>query len=540
MNVEESLVLAARSLSLYLTLDRVTDAILDAVERVFDARACWLFLHDRDARCLRVVVFRGIDRGRFHGLTLPLGRGLVARAFRERRLIFVSDAQKEAGWVGPVRVRECGLKSICLLPIEHGREAVGLIGMDSARFDGTPGPGPRDVELLRAFAAQAGIAICNARRYEEAEGNRRRAQVLVEERRRLRAESGLLREELQDRGHSSGAIVGHSSALREAVDKARIVAPSQTTVLLTGETGTGKEMIARLIHQESGPRAAGPFVAVNCAAIPEGLMESEMFGHERGAFTDAAERRAGRFEAASGGTIFLDEIGELPLALQPKLLRALQDGAIQRIGSSRPVPVDVRVIAATNRGLEPAVRERRFRKDLYYRLNVFPIEIPPLRERREDVPELFTHFVVRAARQMHKSVESIEPSVLVMLERYCWPGNVRELQNVAERAVILAVDAVVGPGTVRLQDGLMAAAEETLPLAEVERRAIARALAAAGGRVSGRGAAAELLGVKPTTLHARMRRLGVSRATRPPVLLGICLVCGEMRTCRGLEPVASS
>src|ERR1700677_2481886 len=237
-------------------------------------------------------------------------------------------------------------------------------------------------------------------------------------------------------------IVGTSEALKHTLGLARIVAPTDSTVLIYGETGTGKELFAQRIHAES-LRSSGPFVRLNCAALPEGLLESELFGHEKGAFTSAVEQRAGRFEAAHGGTLFLDEIGEIPPSLQPKLLRVLQEQAFERLGSSRTFSVDVRVIAATNRDLTTLVDEKAFRMDLFYRLNVFPITLPPLRDRREDIPSLVRHFAGGASARMQRPIRSIPPETIQTLMQHSWPGNVRELQNVIERAVILAEDGVL-------------------------------------------------------------------------------------------------
>jgi transcriptional regulator with GAF, ATPase, and Fis domain len=291
-------------------------------------------------------------------------------------------------------------------------------------------------------------------------------------------------------------------------------------VLVTGETGTGKELIARAIHSCS-KRREKPLIKVNCAALPAGLVESELFGHEKGAFTGAIARRVGRFELADGGTIFLDEIGDLPLEMQAKLLRVLQEGEIDRIGGKAPISVDVRVIAATNRDLAKAVREKAFREDLYYRLNVFPIQLPPLRERRGDIPLLAGYFASRIAAQLGKPIDGIAPSTIERLAAYRWPGNIRELENVIERAVILAKGPtleierdVLSPG----DTGFDTAAAKTdggagqpTSLEDVERNHISGILRQTGWRVEGAGGAAEVLGLHPNTLRSRMKKLGISR-----------------------------
>jgi len=329
-------------------------------------------------------------------------------------------------------------------------------------------------------------------------------------------------------------MVGSSAALRAVLNRAIKVAATDSTVLITGETGTGKDLLARAIHMRS-PRAAHPFVSVNCAAIPQSLISSELFGHERGAFTGAVQRRLGRFELAARGTLFLDEIGELPAETQVALLRVLQEHEFERVGSTTPRRTDVRVIAATNRNLEEEIAAGRFRSDLYYRLNVFPIEMPPLHERRADIRMLVDYFIERYARRAGKRITRIEKRTLELLEAHSWPGNIRELQNVVERSVIvcdsevLAVDEswLVGPAAPsKPAVGPPAAAERATPraveaadsharhpatLEEVQREAILRALHASNWLIGGPRGAATLLGLKRTTLQARMRKLGIAQ-----------------------------
>ena len=313
-------------------------------------------------------------------------------------------------------------------------------------------------------------------------------------------------------------IITNSAALRDVLDMVRIVAPTNATVLVNGETGTGKELIAEAIHKSSH-RSNGAFVKVNCAAIPAGLLESEMFGHERGAFTGAIAQRIGRFEAASRGTVFLDEIGEIPLEVQPKLLRVLQERQLERLGGGRTIEADVRIIAATNQNLWQMVQERKFRADLYYRLNVFPITLPPLRERDEDIPLLAEHFVQTFAKRQGKSIDSIPTWVMEVLKHHDWPGNIRELQNVIERAVIRTTGSVLDLQTCELvrqgagpAPGRMPAAEGApiTTLVDAERAHIKATLRETNWVVGGpRGAAAQL-GLPRTTLIARMQRLGIS------------------------------
>ncbi|MEM9555890.1 MAG: sigma-54 dependent transcriptional regulator [Acidobacteriota bacterium] len=335
-------------------------------------------------------------------------------------------------------------------------------------------------------------------------------------RRRLQAENEYLREEIRSE-QGFAEIIGDSEPLRRALHQVEQVAPLEATVLILGETGTGKELVARAIHDRS-PRRERTLVKVNCAALPPSLIESELFGHEKGSFTGATTRRRGRFELADGGTIFLDEIGEMPLELQAKMLRVLQEGEVEPIGAEKPMRIDVRVLAATHRDLLEEIRQGRFREDLYYRLNVFPIELPPLRARGGDVPRLIRHFAERAATKLGLSQADqgshLPPQVEAALARFHWPGNVRELQNVVERAIILsaggepvAIDDLLGPASRRS----VPADGESTRLEDVERAHIRRVLDETDGRVDGAGGAAERLDLNPSTLRSRMRKLGISR-----------------------------
>ena len=304
-------------------------------------------------------------------------------------------------------------------------------------------------------------------------------------------------------------IVGEGPSLRAVLKQAETVAPTDSTVLITGETGTGKELIARAIHNLS-PRRERTFVKVNCAAIPTGLLESELFGHERGAFTGAIALRIGRFELAHGGTIFLDEVGDIPLELQPKLLRVLQEQEFERLGSTQTIRVDVRLVAATNRDLGEMVAARTFRSDLYYRLRVFPLLMPPLRERQEDIPALVRYFVEKHARRMNRTVETIPAETLELLVRYPWPGNIRELENLIERAVILSPGPVLRVPLSELKSPSEPAGDN-LTLRAAERDHILRALEATHWVLSGPRGAAARLGMKRSTLQSKMRKLGVIR-----------------------------
>jgi len=306
-------------------------------------------------------------------------------------------------------------------------------------------------------------------------------------------------------------IIGCSSTLTEVLDLVRTVAPTASTVLIEGETGTGKELIAHAIHQCSRRRNQ-PFVKLNCAAIPHGLLESELFGHERGAFTGAVARRVGRFEAAHGGTLFLDEVGDIPLELQTKLLRVLQESEFERLGSTRTMRVNVRLVTATNRDLEKMVAEQGFRRDLFYRLNVFPISLPPLRHRREDIPLLVRHFVAVFAGRMHKQIEVIPDHVMQALLDHAWPGNIRELENFIERSVILSDTQVLRAPLAKLKASAIHPSSEPVTLEEAERAHIRKTLSRTNGILAGPNGAAARLGVKRSTLYSRMEKLGISRS----------------------------
>jgi formate hydrogenlyase transcriptional activator len=360
-----------------------------------------------------------------------------------------------------------------------------------------------DLELLAQIAGQVAAALDNALAYQEiAELNEKLA------REKLYLE-GEIRSEL-----AFEQIIGRSDALRRVLRQVETVAATDSTVLIEGETGSGKELVARAIH-DLGARRERTFVKLNCAAIPTGLLESELFGHKKGAFTGAIADRVGRFELANGGTMFLDEVGEVPLEIQPKLLRVLQEREFERIGSSHTMRTDARLIAATNRDLGAMVAERTFRADLFYRLNVFPIRVPPLRERREDIPLLVRHFVEQLGRSMNRKVESIPAETMTTLERYDWPGNIRELQNLIERALIVSNGAVLRVPLEGLKRGGAADARGgAKSLAEAERAHILEALVAADWVVGGPRGAAVRLGLNRSTLQFRMQKLGIERPAR--------------------------
>jgi len=426
---------------------------------------------------------------------VPLGMYLGGRVAETRTPTLVNDLANERRVHGVRWIGEHGLQGYAGYPLLFDGELEGVLGIFRRR--------PWEAEeflALGVFASQAAIAIKNAVLIEEAE---RRSE-------RLTVENDYLKSEIRQ-AHGSGEIVGKSAAIRELMRKIDKVAPTDTTVLLLGETGTGKELLARAIHDRSRRRDR-PLIKVNCGAIPPGLVESELFGHERGAFTGAHERRLGRFELADGGTLFLDEVGEIPLDVQVKLLRVLQDGEIERVGGGGShVHTDARIVAATNRDLEADVRSGKFRADLYYRLSVLPLRVPPLRERLEDLPLIVAHFLETLERKLGKPLRALTPESAERLRSYAWPGNVRELQNVLERACVLAAgDAVELVDALRGETAAAAAERAALPtLEEVEREHILRVLGSTRGVIQGPRGAAHVLGLHPNTLRSRMERLGI-------------------------------
>jgi formate hydrogenlyase transcriptional activator len=387
-----------------------------------------------------------------------------------------------------------GLKSGCSVPLVIRGKSIGVLHIGSfqeAAFTTT------DLELLEQIAGQVAISVENALSYKQIEELKDK---LTEE--KLYLEDEIRSEYLDD-------IVGESAPLRSVLEQIQTVAQTDATVLILGETGTGKELIARALHLES-PRQSRTFVKLNCSAIPTGLLESELFGHEKGAFTGAIAQKIGRLELADKGTLFLDEIGDIPLELQPKLLRALQEREFERLGSTRTIKVDVRLVAATNRDLAEMVANREFRSDLYYRLNVFPIQVPPLRERADDIPRLVRHFVSKYAQRLNRNIESIPANTLKALQQWHWPGNVRELENFIERAVILTRGSVLNAPVSELRSSAAPPAS-VVTLEDSERDHILKVLRETRGVLSGPTGAAERLGLKRSTLQGKMKRLGISR-----------------------------
>src|ERR1700693_313662 len=396
------------------------------------------------------------------------------------------------------RLKAESIVAMAVAPLGTSNGPLGLMSMGSKRPNNF---GQEDLDILSQISAQISLALDNALAYGRLSASRNR----------LEDERMYLESEIQAE-YNFEDLVGKSPALRKVLEQIEIVAPTGSTVLLRGETGTGKELIARAVHSHS-PRRDRTFVRLNCAAIPSGLVESELFGHEKGAFTGALMQKRGRFELADHGTLFLDEIGDISPELQPKLLRALQEQEFERLGSNKTIHVDVRLIAATHRDLSLMIRNNQFREDLFYRLNVFPIEIPPLRERREDIPLLVHYFVSRLSRQMQKRIKSVPKQAMEALVNADWPGNIRQLENFIERCVIFTQGDELNVLRAELKKPSVRSGASAAPSFEqAERQGIIDALIAASGRIAGKGGAAERLGLKRTTLQNKMNKLNISRA----------------------------
>jgi len=435
----------------------------------------------------------------------PVGRRKVGHVAATREPLEIDDIRAgEARWLAePDWAEREGIQGFAGQPLLFRDELVGVLAV-FLRAPGAPG----QMDWLRLIADHLAVAITNARAFEEID------QLRVQ----LELENEYLRTEVREAA-AFGEIVGKSAPLEGILRQIDLVAPTESTVLITGESGVGKELIAREIHQRSS-RADRPMIRVNCASIPRELFESEFFGHVKGAFTGAVRDRVGRFTLAHGGTIFLDEVGEIPPELQSKLLRVLQEGEYERLGDDRSRKTDARVIAATNRDLRKEVESRAFREDLFYRLNVFPIEIPPLRRRPEDIPALAAHFVRSVSRKLNRTEPRLTRALLMRLQAYDWPGNVRELQNSIERALItcrgsqLRIDLPESATAVAVLPGAGTEGESVLTEVEMrrhEKENLRRALQQTRWRVYGPDGAAELLGVKPTTLVSRIKKLGLQR-----------------------------
>ncbi len=502
-------------------------SISEALHPVFPFDRCAITLYQPERDSFRFLAVEGELHSDYFQTGLEFGRDETCGSwvFEHLRPLVRRDLEKEQQYPNERRLAAEGIRSMCVVPLALQGECIGLLSLVNQQKDRYS---DEDAMFLQEVANQVALAIQNMQSFQEIDNLKAR----------LEKENVYLREELRTE-HNFEEIVGNSPALLKVLHAVDQVAPTDSTVLIYGETGTGKELIARAIHSRS-VRNGRALVNVNCSAISAGLVESELFGHTKGAFTGALERRIGRFELAHGGTIFLDEIGELSLETQVKLLRVLQEHEFEPVGSSRSIRVDVRVIAATNRDLREAVQAGRFRSDLFYRLNVFPIELPPLRERRSDVPQLVAFSISRFSKRLGKKIDGVSRESMENLVNYPWPGNVRELQNVIERAVVLSV----GP-TLRLDRDLMPLAASTkamegpdteaadtdasehgkadrespkllLTLDEIDRNHILAALQHTGGVVDGPKGAAKILNLHPNTLRHRMDKLGIKGSRHRP------------------------
>jgi formate hydrogenlyase transcriptional activator len=507
----------------HLGLRNLLRATCDSLRKVIPHDAASISLYDPESKQLRLHSFDlQYSSDLEQGALFPLEGSPQGRAFTSLRPVSITHLNLEEFPAPQIRhAYNDGLRSGCIIPLVAHDRALGTLDIAS-RSEGAFSE--EDVQLLTHIAKQIAIAVENALAYREISALKDK----------LAQEKLYLEEEIRNEMNFD-QIVGDSPALRQVLELVQTVAPSDSTVLLLGETGTGKELIARAIHDHSR-RKNRTFVKLNCAAIPTGLFESELFGHEKGAFTGAIAQKVGRLELADQGTLFLDEVGDVPLEIQPKLLRALQEREFERLGSTRTKKVDVRLVAATNRNLDKMIVDREFRSDLYYRLNVFPIRIPPLRERREDIPVLARYFAQKFAQQMEKRIETISAAAMRALTEWDWPGNVRELANFIERAVILTrggslelplqelrrgyMDQSTATAAHRDRDEIARIVKETLNaldntkgvvdgFANKQREQIVTALTDSKGRVGGQDGAAIRLGINRTTLLSRMKKLGI-------------------------------
>ena len=500
-----------------LTQEALFTSAYEAIRRVVSFDRAAFLLYRPETKTLKLLSMDSDSESEFFrlGKDYDLQETRISAQVLERQQAVVrGDLEKEQQSPGDRRLIAEGIQSYCVVPLVARGNSIGTFTVWSEtknRYSHA------DAELLQEVANQVALAIANMKSYEE----------IAALKARLEKENVYLQEEIRNE-HNFEEILGNSPALLELLRRVNQVAPTDSTVLIHGETGTGKELIARAIHNRSA-RKDRPLVKVNCSAISAGLVESELFGHVKGAFTGAFERHIGRFELANGGTLFLDEVGELPLETQVKLLRVLQEREFEPVGSNRSVHVDVRIIAATNRNLEESISAGKFRSDLYYRLNVIPLEVPPLRERRSDIPQLAMFFLSRCARNLGKKMEGISATTTESLIRYSWPGNVRELQNVIERGLILSHGSIL-----ELENDLMnvsasvahrdkaqedVTTQTTGPSAElktledVERAHISTVLQQTRGVIEGANGAAKTLGMHPNTLRHRMEKLGIKRST---------------------------
>lgn len=497
----QSLVAISRELSSTLDIDQLVPMVFSRMQQITKYDCACLRLLDADGRTLRI---RAVDPPQDklsqirQGQQLPVAIAIAREAIETRSVTF-HDAEDLSRFSNIVieQTREARMQSLCCVPLLMGSRVLGTMDLGATRENAFS---RADGEYLHQVATMIAGAIHNAGAYGAIERAKDR---LTQEKRYLENE---IREE-----HPLDEIIGSSSALKCVLDQAAIVADTDATVLITGETGTGKERVARAIHLMSS-RRNGNFIKLNCAAIPMGLLESELFGHEKGAFTGAVSPKAGRLELADKGTLLLDEIGEIPLELQPKLLRVLQDQEFEHLGGTKTIRVNARILAASNRDLLKAVEAKEFRSDLFYRLNVFPLHLPPLRERHEDIPLLIRHFVFKCAARLNKRIDIIPDEAVQAMMDWTWPGNIRELENFIERSVILSVDHRLQPPLSELyRDKPRHSDDAARTLEERERDHVVEILRQTRGVLSGANGAAARLGIKRTTLQYKIQKLGITR-----------------------------
>ena len=484
---------------------KLLEAFSASIKEVIPHDAATLGMYDADSATMTVQFLGPGEAGSRRGdYRIPADGSPAGEAFRTREPVII-ESLKASGYTaeGIRHLTNLGMQSGCWVPLVHRGEEIGALAVSSRLENAFT---MKDAEMLGEFADQVAIAVNNAVAFRQ----------VADLRDRLNQEKQYLEEEINLENRFED-IVGESTGLKQVLRQIETVAPTDATVLIQGETGTGKELLARSIHRLSN-RADRTFIKLNCAAIPAGLLESELFGHEKGAFTGAIARKMGRLELAHEGTLFLDEVGEMPLDLQPKLLRALQEREIERIGGTRPIAVNVRLIAATNRDLAQMVQEKTFRADLYYRLKVFPIFSPPLRERKSDIPMLVRHFVATHSRRMGKLIETIPDATMDALVHWKWPGNIRELENMLERAVILTRGTILYVPLAELESPLEEDEEgdeqetgEPATLHAAEREHILKVLRECKGLIGGPEGAAARLGLKRTTLNSKLKKLGIER-----------------------------
>ena len=498
----QALLKVAQAIAAHRNLDELFRDLAHRLPRVVQVNYIDLSLHDPAKEVMRLHTIQANVPADLVGGHEPATDDCPAgMVWQNQQPLLVSNLLEERRWPQVIGLmKEDGTKSFCFVPLTTARARLGAMGFLSMQEKAYS---EKDLEFLGQVAKQVAVAVENVLAFQE----------IAQLKDKLAEEKMYLEEELCT-AHGFEEIIGDSKALKDVLKQVAVVAPTDSTVLIQGETGTGKELIARAIHRISG-RKERTFVKLNCAAIPSGLLESELFGHERGAFTGAISQKVGRFELADKGTFFLDEVGEIPLELQSKLLRVLQEQEFERLGSTKTHRVNVRLIAATNRDLKSLVAAKQFRSDLYYRLNVFPITMPLLRERREDVPILVRYFAQHYAVRMNKNIHTIPVRTLEVLSRYAWPGNIRELENLVERSVILTQGTELQVPLSELQiDGNRPRATATGTLQDSEREQILRTLREVKWVIGGMDGAAARLGLKRTTLTSKMKKLGITRPYR--------------------------